>query len=65
MTKDDEVDESDGQPEWMELIRPPGIIERSEEFTYDDGGIDHDWTHTSLEYAFLTIYTRNYKMTPL
>ena len=44
-------DESDGHPEWMELMRPAGIMERSEEFTYDDDdGIDHDGTRTTLEY---------------
>ena len=57
---DNETDESEelqpsgqiDQPDWMDLIRPlPNFDNLSEEdFAYDDGGLNYDWTKRSFEY---------------
>ncbi|KAK3093512.1 hypothetical protein FSP39_016633 [Pinctada imbricata] len=53
----DEVSQSEenqcqDQPEWMDLIRPNANYDEvcDEEFTYDDGGPNYDWSKGSFEY---------------
>lgn len=39
------------QPEWMEVVRPNSYFdELSTEFSFDDGGPEHDWSKTSNDY---------------
>ena len=47
---DDDDDEID-RPDWMELIAPAETYDDIvDEFQYDDGGPDHDWSSTTLQY---------------
>ncbi|XP_033726129.1 uncharacterized protein LOC117315835 [Pecten maximus] len=49
-------DDSDGnedvlQPEWIDLVQPNvEYKEVTEEFNYNDGGIEHDWSTKSAKY---------------
>ena len=39
------------QPEWMDLLQPIADFDDvTSDFTYDDGGPDFDWSHTSNTY---------------
>ena len=51
-TSDSESDSSDvEQPDWMELIAPvENYTEFTDEFQFDDGGPDYDWSSTSIQY---------------
>ena len=43
--------EDEDQPDWMEAIRPNAIFsEAFEEFKFDDGGPDYDWTLPCKDY---------------
>ena len=45
---DDDAELPD-QPEWMELIRPNAVYDiHCEDFEYDDGGPDYDWSYSSV-----------------
>jgi hypothetical protein len=56
MNNEEEVDntseiEDEVQPDWMEAIRPnANFSETLEEFKFDDGGPDYDWTLPSKDY---------------
>lgn len=52
LSQEHEVLNSDvPQPEWMEALRPnPNYDNSSLNFTFDDGGPDHDWSETSHIY---------------
>ena len=44
---ENDEDERDGEPEWMQLVRPPAKFSDNEQFmtsTFDDGGPECDWS---------------------
>ena len=39
------------EPEWLDLVRPVTTFEDScEDFQFDDGGLDHDWSKSDIQY---------------
>ena len=49
--EEEELIEASQQPEWMGLLKTNGKLNESNDFVYDDGGPDYDWTASDFSFS--------------